>query len=721
MAAGPIQAHAGAHSYAELEAELAAARREIKRFRTLVMANAVEVWATDAQGQTTQVICDDGRSPHPSPVGPTALRMEAVHPDDLPQLAQVIATARATEKPFEISLRGLRADGQWHNLHVRGFPVHDETGKLEEWIGVADDVSKQARYEAENKELTERLQSAFQTAVAELSERKRVEDVLVSQNAVLESIAAGQPLSLILSQIVDSIEKLLAGTKGSVLLLDDQNALTLSAAPSLPDDYKAATARLPVGPNAGSCGIAAFSGQTVIVEDIGNDPRWDEFRDVALQNGLRACWSVPILSRDRSDLLGTAPRVLGTFAMYRDQASTPSFEELQVVNKAAYLAAIAIEREQSGQALRESEYRFRQFADSVDDLFWIADADSQRAIYHSPAYAKVFGCEPPAESDLPSIAVGVHPEDLLRVHDGMSELFSGRSGALQYRVVRPDGETRWVFNRWFPIRRADGTLWRVAGTLKDITDRVQAEERLANQGAELCHASRISSLGLMAAALSHEINQPLNAISNYAATSCLLLQSDRFAESRSELIECLQKVDAAALQAGEIVRCLRSFVRKDKARQTHCDFHRVLQDAMELTRAELRSRKVRVQCDLGPHNPTVLGNAVQLQQVIINLLTNAADAMADQPPTSRQITIRSVVSGQTIRCLISDKGPGFSQEIKDRLFEPFLTTKAQGSGIGLSICRSILEDHGGMIEIAESSAAGATIVIELPLTLPLTA
>lgn len=703
-------------SYRQLEDELAAARREIKRFRTLVMANAVEVWATDADGQTAEVLCDDGQSPHDPRPAPTALRLEAVHPEDLPQLGEVIATARATGQPFEACVRGLRADGKWHNLHIRGFPVLDDQARIEGWVGIVADLTRQAEIEAQNKELTRRLQSALQTAVAELSERKHIEDILRSQNAILENIAAGQPLRLILTQIVESIERLLVDTKGSVLLLDDHQQLYLVAGPSLPEAYRAATARLPIGPTVGSCGTAAFTARMVVVSDIANDNLWSGFRDVALEHGLRACWSVPILSRTTTDAPGAAPRVLGTFAMYRGQPSTPSGSDVQVVAKAAYLAAIAIEREQSSQALRESEFRFRQFAESVDDLFWIAEAESQQAIYYSPAYADVFGREPVDGQSLATFSAGVHPVDLPQFTSKLQQIFSGEPGEWQYRIVRPSGEVRWVFNRWFPIARADGTLWRVAGTLKDITERVQAEERLANQSAELFHASRVSSLGLMAAALSHEINQPLNAISNYAATSSLLLAQDEACRSHVQLAECFQKLDAAALQAGQIVRRLRSFVRKDASRQTNHDFHKILADAMELTGAELRWRQVRLECELCADNVIVLGDAIQLQQVIINLLTNAADAMTDQRPETRKISIRTRVRDRLLECAIADNGPGFSQDVKARLFEPFLTTKAQGSGIGLSICRNILQDHGGTIAVAENAEPGAVIFICLPLT-----
>jgi C4-dicarboxylate-specific signal transduction histidine kinase len=350
-------------------------------------------------------------------------------------------------------------------------------------------------------------------------------------------------------------------------------------------------------PTTGSCGAAASTGKPVIVADIENDPLWVGFRDFALANGLKACWSVPIVARGSStsvDSTSQSPRVLGTFGLYHRQTTRPSQADLEIVSKAAYLAAIAIERELNHRALRESE------------------------------------------------------------------------------------------------------------------------ERLATQSAELFHASRISSLGLMAAAISHEINQPLVAISNYSAACSRLLDNGE-PDSQDRLADCFSRMNAAALQAGQIVRRLRSFVRKERRRQGHHNFHQVIHDAIELIGAELRTRQVHVTTNLAKEPALVFADEVQLQQVIVNLLTNAADAMAAQPISSRLIIVDSFIEDNAVQCRITDSGPGFSADVMECVFEPFKTTKPDGSGIGLSICRNIVQDHGGTIDINNSSRGGAMVVIRLPL------
>ncbi len=583
-------------SVEQLKRELEAARRENRRFRTLLLSQALEVWAADSQGQHAEIICDDGNAVMPGSLMPLQLRLEHIHQDDLPQLQQVIDRARQTGLPFSIFLRGKRDDGNWRRLHIRGFPLAGETGEIEEWVGTVSDLTVQAEMEAQNLDLTRRLQLALQNAVAQLSERKRMEDMLVCQNSILDSIASGAPLPQTLAQIVLLVENVLRDTIGSIMSVDGE-WLSLAAGPNLPPAYSALIQKIQFGPTTGSCGSAASTGKPTIVVDIDTDPLWKDYRQHALANGLKACWSVPIIARTSvAETSGEVkPRVLGTFGLYHRQQTRPSDADLEIVCKAAYLAAIAMERELNSQALRASE------------------------------------------------------------------------------------------------------------------------ERLAMQSAELFHATRISSLGLMAAAISHEINQPLVAISNYSA-ACSRMLASREPDAHGKLVDCFERMNAAALQAGQIIRRLRSFVRKEQTRQQLHDFHHVIMDAIELMGAELRMRQVKILAILDTSPALVWADEVQLQQVIVNLLTNAADAMSEQSNSTRLITVDSSVDEKTVQCRITDTGPGFSEEVKDWMFEPFKTTKKNGSGIGLSICRNIVQDHGGTIEIDNSSRGGAMVVIRLPLT-----
>ena len=244
----------------ELRRALRAAQRENRRFRTLIMSQAIEVWAADASGQQAEIVCDDGHSLGEAAATPLQLRLEHVHPDDLPQLHEVIGRAQQSGLPFSIFVRGRRADLDWRRLHIRGFPVFDEDGSIEEWVGIVSDLTVQAEMEAQNLDLTRRLQLALQNAVAQLSERKRMEDMLVCQNAILDSIASGTPLDQILSQIVLLVENVLKDTLGSIMSVDG-SYLRLVAGPSLPPEYRQLIHCIECGPTAGSCGSAAATGK----------------------------------------------------------------------------------------------------------------------------------------------------------------------------------------------------------------------------------------------------------------------------------------------------------------------------------------------------------------------------------------------------------------------------------------------------------------------------
>ncbi len=191
------------------------------------------------------------------------------------------------------------------------------------------------------------------------------------------------------------------------------------------------------------------------------------------------------------------------------------------------------ERKVSQEKLIESESRFRQFASVVADLFWILDTAEQRAIYLSPAFQTYLGSPVPDSISIDELLQHFHPDDLPRAHSDLGKLLAGDAGEGSYRIIDLTGAQHWVSLRWFPIHDANGQLFRVAGVGKDITQQVRTEERLALQNAELFHASRISSLGLMAAALSHEINQPLNSIANYSAACSYLLTQNNLDVIRS--------------------------------------------------------------------------------------------------------------------------------------------------------------------------------------------
>ena len=243
------------------------------------------------------------------------------------------------------------------------------------------------------------------------------------------------------------------------------------------------------------------------------------------------------------------------------------------------------------------------------------------------------------------------------------------------------------------------------GFVRDLTEQQRAELRLRELQSELIHVSRLSAMGTMASTLAHELNQPLTAIANYLEAGRDLLE-DRTAETDEMLREAITESAHEALRAGSIVRRLREFVSRGEVQQRAERLPELIEDASRLALVGARERGVRFFETLDPACGTAVIDRVQIQQVLVNLLRNAVDALADAPV--RDVTISTAPAGDAlIRVSISDTGPGLDPSIADRLFSAFTTTKSNGMGLGLSICRTIVEAHGGRIWYEPRAEGGA--------------
>ena len=287
-------------------------------------------------------------------------------------------------------------------------------------------------------------------------------------------------------------------------------------------------------------------------------------------------------------------------------------------------------------------------------------------------------------------------------------------GAEEVEVVRRDGSKITVFASRVVHPRA-GKPSEFFCFDVDITDRKRAEEELAFRQAELLHASRLSTVGQMVAEISHEVAQPLNAIGNFAAASERILETNVDGQL-STLHDYVRAILDQNQRCITILGRLRDFSRRAPATHANCDIGQLLHDSVDLVSLELRRNNVKVEFKLADKLPPVQGDRVQLQQVIVNLLTNARDALEGQPENRRTITIRAYSEPETIVFEVEDAGCGISGDATLHLFDPFFTTKRHGMGIGLSICQSIVKDHGGRIEAVSNSSGGATFRVRLPLT-----
>ena len=250
------------------------------------------------------------------------------------------------------------------------------------------------------------------------------------------------------------------------------------------------------------------------------------------------------------------------------------------------------------------------------------------------------------------------------------------------------------------------------GIVHDLTSRTITAQRVQDLQGELLHVSRLSAMGQMTAALAHELNQPLSAILNYinAARRTLSNVKDPQASRASELID---KAVTQTARAGQIIRQLRDFVEKRETSRTAANINLVIEEALVLASISSADPNVKVTTAFEPNLPRVMIDKVQVQQVIVNLVRNSIEAM--QTVSERRLKLTTALVAEGIMITVSDSGPGFAPQMADRLFHPFVTTKEKGMGIGLSICRSIIEAHGGKISAAQGELGGAEFRIVLPV------
>lgn len=274
------------------------------------------------------------------------------------------------------------------------------------------------------------------------------------------------------------------------------------------------------------------------------------------------------------------------------------------------------------------------------------------------------------------------------------------------RVVvgeRKDGST-------FPMELAVGEMKSsntrfFTGFIRDLTERQQTEARLQELQTELVHVSRLTAMGEMAQALAHELNQPLSAIANYMKGSRRLLQG-KSDEDSVTVCEAMDKAAEQSMRAGQIIRRLRDFVARGESERRVESLSKLMEEASALALVGAKEQGVRVRFQFDPSADLVLADKVQIQQVILNLVRNAIEAM--EQSDRRELTISSTRKGDMVAIEVADTGSGISEDVAAHLFLPFITSKAHGMGVGLSISRTIIEAHGGQI-VAEPNPAGGTI------------
>jgi two-component system sensor histidine kinase TtrS len=281
---------------------------------------------------------------------------------------------------------------------------------------------------------------------------------------------------------------------------------------------------------------------------------------------------------------------------------------------------------------------------------------------------------------------------------------------------RKDGTSFPVEYSSTPIRDEQGSTLGTVVVFRDVTERKEAEERVRRHQAELAHVARLSTLGEIASGIAHELNQPLTAIATNARACIRMLESGR--NSGEQCSDVMDRVAAQAERAGEVIRQIRHFVRKEPPDLRPTPLRLILDTVLGLLRPEAKRAGVELAVDQTDWDPWVLAQEIQIEQVLLNLGRNAIEAMAESPGTRRLVLSAKPDRRGHIALAVTDTGPGLAPDIRERVFEPFVTSKPQGMGLGLSISAGIVEAHGGTLSVQSEPGSGASFRFTLPLVQP---
>jgi PAS domain S-box-containing protein len=365
--------------------------------------------------------------------------------------------------------------------------------------------------------------------------------------------------------------------------------------------------------------------------------------------------------------------------------------------------------------LRASEQRFRAVVQAVPSAILLVDDKGMITLANAHAET-VFGY-PPEELIAKPVEMLV-PERFRVPHTGLRHAYAGapRARAMgagrELFACRKDGAEIPVEAALNPMPTEEGLL--VLVSVVDITERRRAEQATARQRDELAHLSRVAMLGELSGSLAHELNQPLTAIlSNAQAAQRFLAHNPPRVDKLAEILIDIVKSDH---RAGAVIQRLRSLLRKEEAQRHPLDINDVVEESLRLMRSDLLNRLVTVRTDLADALPAVSGDRNQLQQVLLNLVMNGCDAMDGRDADRRLLVGTRTTTHGNVEVCVADRGAGIPLADLQRIFEPFMTTKSHGLGLGLAICRSIVEAHGGRLWATNNMGRGATLHCELPPT-----
>jgi PAS domain S-box-containing protein len=603
---------------------------------------------------------------------------QAMHPDDAPGVVAAWKESVRLGEPYQFEHRIRRADGAFRWFQVRGLPVRGPGDRILHWFVLYTDIH----------------------------ERRRAEALLAGEKRLLEMVASGHPLDLVLDALCRVVEHNGDGCFCSVVLVDSGGTrLVPAAGPSLPASYGESLRGWPAQVDVGPCAMAVSLREQVITADTALETRWParNWCSLAIAHGLRACWSTPIFSRAR--------RVLGTFAIYYREPRTPTALDQNLIEQFTHLASIAIERANDDAVLKRSEESLAeaQRLNRTGSFVWRPATDELTC--SREAY-RIYALPESQPLTLDLVSARVHPDDLTMY---LAHIARARREPMEVefdvRLRLPDGSIRHLHHVSHGSRSEAGDI-EYTGAVQDITDWRNAEDALARLQSELAHVSRITTASALTASITHEVSQPLSGIITNANTCVRMLAEET--PNLDGARETVRRMIRDAGRASDVIARLRALFARKQFVLAPVDLNNAAREVIALSLSELQRNRITLRTELASDLPLVSGDQVQLQQVILNLILNASQAMRAVEGHPKELIVRTESDSQRVRLAVRDVGIGFQAEDADRLFNPFYTTKIDGMGIGLSVSRRIVERHGGELWATRNDDSGATFTFSIP-------
>jgi PAS domain S-box-containing protein len=613
------------------------------------------------------------------PSGPPQLEetRQLIHPEDRERVFEQLAQIFRDKAEYAQQYRIVLPDGMVRHLRSHGHPILDQAGQLVEYFGTILDVT----------------------------ERTRAEQRLLAQHRVARILAEAATVEEATPKILQAVCECMGWHVG-VLWRIDREADVLCCAemwrtPSLEAvQFEAVTRTGTFSRGSGLPGRVWASGAPAYIADVIRDPNFPR-ADIAAGEGLQGGFAFPIL-------LGR--EVLGVIEFFSRDVWQRD-DDLHAV-----MATIGSQIGQfTKRAAAVDELQLRvSMLQHIPVAAWSMMPDGTPEIQNH-AWFEYTGQTAEYVKSHQEPWTFLHPEDL----EGASRSYrdgirSGRGFTNEARLLRAsDGTYRWHLHRAVAVRDSDGKILRFVGTSTDVHDWRQAQEELRNSQAELAHMTRVLTMGELTASIAHEVNQPLGAIVTSAAACERWLAANPPQMEKAR--RALERIIKDGRKAGEVIKRIRALMKRQAPRKDWLEINEAILEVVAIAQYQVRRNNILLETQLGDGLRLVRGDRVQLQQVLLNLIVNALEAMSAIGQRRRELTIVSARDGpDAVRVEVRDTGTGLDPERAAQLFEPFYTTKAEGLGIGLSISRSIVEAHGGRLTAAANAPHGAVFCIWLP-------